>query len=62
LEREVELTYESTIILAVAATVLLSILAHGVSAVPGIKWYAKKVEYLDETAPELQDFLAVKPG
>jgi NhaP-type Na+/H+ or K+/H+ antiporter len=62
LEREVELTYESTIILAVAATVLLSILAHGVSAVPGIKWYAKKVEYLDETAPELQDVVSVKPG
>lgn len=62
LEREVHLNYESTIILAVAATVLLSIIAHGVSAIPGIKWYANKIDSLDETAPELQEVVSVKPG
>jgi NhaP-type Na+/H+ or K+/H+ antiporter len=62
LEREVQLSYEPTIIRAVAATVLLSIIAHGVSALPGIKWYANQIEKLDETAPELQDAVSVKPG
>ncbi len=59
LEHEAHLNYESTITLAVAATVLLSILAHGVSALPGMKWYAKQIEDLDETAPELQDIISV---
>ena len=62
LEREVELSYGNTIILAVAATVLLSILAHGVSALPGTKWYAGQIEHLDESALELQDASSVRPG
>jgi hypothetical protein len=39
----------------VTVTVLLSIIAHGISAAPGIKVYAKQVEKLDADAPELQD-------
>jgi NhaP-type Na+/H+ or K+/H+ antiporter len=62
LEREVELIYGTTIILAVAATVLLSIFAHGVSALPGTKWYARQIENLDESALELQDASSVRPG
>ena len=62
LESEVHLTYENTIVVAVAATVLLSIFAHGVSALPGIKWYAQQIENLDESAPELQETVSVIPG
>jgi len=62
LEREVNLPYEITILSAVAATVLLSIFAHGVSALPGTKWYAQQIEKLDETAPELQETVSVIPG
>jgi NhaP-type Na+/H+ or K+/H+ antiporter len=62
LEREVDLRSETTIIHAVAATVLLSIFAHGVSALPGIKWYAHQIENLDENAPELQETVSVIPG
>ena len=43
---------ESTIRLAVMATVLLSIFAHGLSAVPGISLYAATVGSLDAGAPE----------
>ncbi|MCX6927682.1 MAG: cation:proton antiporter [Verrucomicrobia bacterium] len=46
---------ETTIRLAVKATVLLSIFAHGLSAMPGIKLYAAKVAALDAGAPELSD-------
>jgi NhaP-type Na+/H+ or K+/H+ antiporter len=62
LEREVHLPYENTIVTAVAATVLLSILAHGVSALPGAKWYAQQIKKLDESAPELQETVSVIPG
>jgi len=62
LEREVDLSYQNEIVLAVAATVLLSILAHGVSALPGTKWYARRIEHLDESALELQDARSVRPG
>ena len=62
LEREVNLPYEITILSAVAATVLLSIFAHGVSALPGTKWYEQQIEKLDETAPELQETVSVIPG
>ena len=44
----------STIRLAVMATVLLSIFAHGFSAMPGISLYAARVSSLDAGAPELQ--------
>jgi len=62
LEREAHLSYESTITLVVAATVLFSIIAHGMTTLPGIKWYTKQIEDLDETAPELQDIVSVLPG
>jgi hypothetical protein len=38
----------------VAVTVLLSIFAHGLSAIPGIKLYAEKIAALDAHAPEHQ--------
>jgi NhaP-type Na+/H+ or K+/H+ antiporter len=62
LEHEVSLTYETTIVRAVAATVLLSILAHGVSALPGIKWYKSRIEDLEESSPEMQETAPVIPG
>jgi NhaP-type Na+/H+ or K+/H+ antiporter len=62
LEREVELSTQSTIVHTVAATVLLSIFAHGVSALPGIKWYAKQIEHADRRAPELQDAVSETTG
>jgi NhaP-type Na+/H+ or K+/H+ antiporter len=62
LEREVDLIYEDDIVLAVAATVLLSILAHGVSALPGTKWYTRRIEHLDKSALEMQDVSSVRPG
>jgi sodium/hydrogen antiporter len=42
----------STITLAVMATVFLSIFAHGLSAVPGMNLYARKIAALDPSAPE----------
>jgi NhaP-type Na+/H+ or K+/H+ antiporter len=52
LERELQLPGESTIRLTVIATVLLSIFAHGLSAQPGIRWYARSVDSLPPDAPE----------
>jgi len=52
LEQESHLPGESTISLAVMATVLLSIFAHGFSAMPGIGLYARKIATLDPAAPE----------
>jgi hypothetical protein len=46
---------ESTIRFAVEATVLLSIFAHGLSAMPGIGLYARKTTWLAADAPEYQD-------
>ena len=46
---------ESTIRLAVMATVLLSIFAHGLSALPGMDIYARKISALPPAAPELED-------
>jgi NhaP-type Na+/H+ or K+/H+ antiporter len=54
LEHETRLEGESTIRLAVIATVLISIFVHGLSAQPGIKLYAKKVKALDQASPEHQ--------
>ena len=42
----------STIRLAVPATIVLSIFAHGVTAQPGINLYAKRIAALDETSPK----------
>jgi NhaP-type Na+/H+ or K+/H+ antiporter len=54
LEADLKLPGESTIRLAVMATVLLSIFAHGLSAVPGIRRYAEAIGGLDASAPEHQ--------
>ena len=55
LEQEMHLPGESTIRFAVEATVLLSIFAHGLSAMPGIGLYARKTTSLAADAPEYQD-------
>jgi NhaP-type Na+/H+ or K+/H+ antiporter len=52
LERHANLPGESTIQLAVMATVLVSIFAHGLSALPGISLYAAKIACLPRSAPE----------
>ena len=54
LEQQANLPGEETIRLAVIATVLLSIFAHGLSALPGISLYAKRLSALDSGAPEHQ--------
>jgi NhaP-type Na+/H+ or K+/H+ antiporter len=54
LEQHANLPGESTIRLAVMATVLFSIFAHGLSAVPGTALYARSIASLDSTAPEYQ--------
>lgn len=55
LEQELHLPGESTVRLAVMATVVLSIFVHGLSAIPGISLYARKVAALDSAAPERQN-------
>jgi NhaP-type Na+/H+ or K+/H+ antiporter len=52
LEEEAHLPGEDTIRLAVMVTVMLSIFAHGFSALPGIDLYARKVAELDAATPE----------
>jgi sodium/hydrogen antiporter len=54
LEEQMHLPGESTIRYAVMATVMLSIFAHGLSAMPGISLYARKIASLDAAAPEHQ--------
>jgi sodium/hydrogen antiporter len=55
LQQETHQPGDATIRLAVIATVLLSIFAHGLSAMPGISFYAKKVAALEAAAPELEE-------
>jgi NhaP-type Na+/H+ or K+/H+ antiporter len=55
LEEEARLPGEETIKLAVMMAVLLSIFIHGLSALPGIGMYARKVVALDPAAPELRE-------
>jgi NhaP-type Na+/H+ or K+/H+ antiporter len=52
LERHAHLPGESTIRLAVMATVGLSIFAHGLSALPGTASYAARIAALGPAAPE----------
>ena len=52
LEQGLHLPGEATIRVAVMSTVVLSIFAHGFSAVPGISIYAREVAALDVSAPE----------
>ncbi len=55
LEQEMHLPGEATIKLAVMVTVMLSIFAHGISAMPGISLYERKIASLDAAAPEHQE-------
>jgi sodium/hydrogen antiporter len=58
LEHEIHLPGETTIRLAVMMTVLISIFAHGLSAMPGIGLYARKIRSLGPAAPEHQEVKA----
>jgi NhaP-type Na+/H+ or K+/H+ antiporter len=62
LEQHTHQSGESTIRLAVMATVLLSIFAHGLSALPGMDIYARKISALPPDAAELAGSLAEIPG
>ncbi len=55
LEQEMHFPGEPTIRFALMATVLLSVFAHGLTAMPGISLYARKIESLGTDAPEHQD-------
>jgi sodium/hydrogen antiporter len=57
LEQELHLSSEPTIRAAVMVTVVLSIFAHGLSAMPGISIYARKVAALNPSAPERQELV-----
>jgi len=59
LEQHTHQAGESTIRLAVMVTVLCSIFAHGLSAMPGIEMYASKTSSLPTDAPELEGAAAV---
>jgi NhaP-type Na+/H+ or K+/H+ antiporter len=61
LEQELHLPGEPTIRLVVIATVLLSIFAHGLSALPGTGLYARKIALLTPGTPERVEAVA-NPG
>ena len=52
LEQQTDITLNSRIMLAMIATILLSILLHGISANPLINLHAKKIAGLETKAPE----------
>jgi NhaP-type Na+/H+ or K+/H+ antiporter len=54
LQEEAHLPGEATIRIGVILTVLISIFAHGLSAAPGIGFYARKIAALGADAPEHQ--------
>jgi sodium/hydrogen antiporter len=53
---------DSTIQLAVMATVLLSICAHGLTATPGINLYARNIHILPASAPEFESADGIQAG
>ena len=55
LEQELHLPGEPAIRAAVMATVVLSIFLHGLSAMPGISIYARRVAALNSSAPERRE-------
>jgi len=55
LEHEPDLPGDPIIRVAIIVTVMLSIFAHGLSAVPGINLYARKIASLGPDAPEHQE-------
>lgn len=54
LESQVDLPGEATIKLALMMTIIVSIFCHGLSALPGIKYYAKRIGSLNVDAPEFE--------
>ena len=46
------LTFVLTSMLAMVATVLLSVVLHGISANPGVKLYTRSIANLEPDAPE----------
>jgi NhaP-type Na+/H+ or K+/H+ antiporter len=52
LEQQIQMPGEHPLRYAITATVVLSIFAHGLTAVPGIELYARRVALLGATAPE----------
>jgi NhaP-type Na+/H+ or K+/H+ antiporter len=59
LEKEINLPGEETIQTAVTMTVALSIVAHGLTAVPGANLYARRIDRLDAAAPERAQTLSL---
>jgi NhaP-type Na+/H+ or K+/H+ antiporter len=62
LEQQANLPGDATMRLAVMATVLMSIVAHGMSALPGAAAYEKRVAALDPSAPEHEAVEGSGPG
>lgn len=65
LEEVTSIDANSNIVLAMIATVLLSVLAHGISANPGVKLYARSIASLGPDTPEYAEVGAnrsVTPG
>jgi NhaP-type Na+/H+ or K+/H+ antiporter len=58
LEQQVHMPGEHPLRYAIMATVVLSIFAHGLTAVPGIDLYARRVALLDPVAPEHRELRA----
>jgi len=56
LEQLTQQPTDSTIPLVVMITVLFSIFAHGLSAMPGMEIYARRISILPPGAPELEGF------
>jgi NhaP-type Na+/H+ or K+/H+ antiporter len=55
LEKEAHLPGQPVIAVAVVTTVLFSVVAHGVSTIPGIGWYSRQLKSLPSDAPEFQE-------
>lgn len=55
LEQELHIPGDDTLKLTIMMTVLLSIFAHGFTALAGISFYAKNIVRLDSSAPEFKD-------
>jgi hypothetical protein len=53
LKQKAHLPGEELVLVAIVATVLLSVLAHGISALPASRWYVRQVEGMGPDAPEL---------
>jgi NhaP-type Na+/H+ or K+/H+ antiporter len=52
IEEEPQLAGGATITIAMAVAVVMSVYAHGITAAPGVAWYARRTEQMHEHAPE----------